>query len=512
MSSTGHSFRPSAALLRGVAAAVLLAGFAAPAAAQSLRIGLAEDPDVLDPHQARTFVGRIVFTALCDKLIDVTPELKFVPRLATSWEWGADGKSLTFKLRDGVKFHDGEPFNAEAVKYNIERAKTLPESRRKSEITSVASVDVVDPLTVRLNLSVADVTVLAQLSDRSGMMVSPKAAAAAGANYGAKPVCSGPYKFAERVQNDRIVLERFADHWNKAAYSFDKITYLPIPDSTVRLANLRSGDLDIIERVEPTDVKIVKGDANLKSAAAVGLGFQSLNINVANGDRSKNPLGQDKRIRQAFELSLDRDAINQVVFEGQFAPGNQPFPPANPYNSKEIPIPARNVDKAKALIKEAGVATPIQVEVTMSNAPRSQAIMQVIQSMAQETGFAIKLKATEFATMLNEGTKGDFQANQYGWSGRPDPDGNIHAFVTCKGGLNDWKYCNPEVDKILDEARTLADPAARKAKYTAATQILLQDLPNIYLYHESWIWGMKKKIDGFVAHPDGMIRLENVKG
>jgi peptide/nickel transport system substrate-binding protein len=138
--------------------------------------------------------------------------------------------------------------------------------------------------------------------------------------------------------------------------------------------------------------------------------------------------------------------------------------------------------------------------------------MQVIQSMAQETGFAIKLKATEFATMLNEGTKGDFQANQYGWSGRPDPDGNIHAFVTCKGGLNDWKYCNPEVDKLLDEARTLADPAARKARYTAVQQILSKDLPTIYLYHESWIWGMKKKIDGFVAHPDGMIRLDNVKG
>ena len=494
------------------AAAAVCIGLAGPAAAQNLRVGLAEDPDVLDPHQARTFVGRIVFTALCDKLVDVTPDLKFVPRLATSWEWGADGKSLTFKLRDGVKFHDGEPFNAEAVKFNIERAKTLPESRRKSEITSISSVEVVDPLTVKLVLSQPDVTVLAQLSDRSGMMLSPKAAAAAGAAAGNKPVCSGPYQFVERVQNDRIVLQRFPDHWNKAAYAFERVTYLPIPDSTVRLANLRSGDLDIIERLEATDVKTAKADANLKTASAVGLGYQGLNINLANGERAKNPLGQDKRVRQALELSIDRDAINQVVFEGQFAPGNQPFPPANPYNAKELPIQPRDVAKAKALLKEAGVTTPVAVEVTMANNPRSQAVMQVIQSMAQETGFAIKLKATEFATMLNEGTKGDFQSNQYGWSGRPDPDGNIHAFVTCKGGLNDWKYCNPEVDKLLDEARTLSDPAARKAKYTAAQMILSKDLPTIYLYHESWIWGMKKKIDGFVAHPDGMIRLDNVKG
>ncbi|MCP8940799.1 ABC transporter substrate-binding protein [Alsobacter sp. SYSU M60028] len=498
-------------MFRAALLGTLVAGFAGAAAAQSLRVGLAEDPDVLDPHQARTFVGRIVFTALCDKLVDITPELQFVPRLATSWEWGPDTKSLTFKLREGVKFHDGEPFNAEAVKFNIERAKTLPESRRKSEITSVASVDVVDPMTVRLNLSQPDVTVLAQLSDRAGMMLSPKAAAAAGANAGAKPVCSGPYKFVERVQNDRIVLERFPDHWNKGQYAFEKITYLPIPDSTVRLANLRSGDLDIIERLEPTDVKTAKGDANLKTASAVGLGYQGLNINVANGERAKNPLGQDKRVRQALEASIDRDAINQVVFEGQFTPGNQFFPPNNPYFAKDIPIGARDVKKAQALLKEAGVKTPVAVEVTMSNSPRSLAIMQVIQSMANEAGFDVKLKSTEFATMLNEGTKGDFQANQYGWSGRPDPDGNIHAFVTCKGGLNDWKYCNPEVDKLLDQARTVADPAKRKELYTAAQKILHEDLPIIHLYHESWIWGMKKKLEGFTPHPDGMIRLENVK-
>ena len=497
---------------RWLAAAVCAAALLpAVASAQALRIGLAEDPDVLDPHQARTFVGRIVFNALCDKLVDLTPELKFVPRLATSWEWGADGKSLTFKLRDGVKFHDGEPFNAEAVKYNIERAKTLPESRRKSEITSIASVEVVDPLTARIVLTQADVTVLAQLSDRAGMMVSPKAAQAAGANYGARPVCSGPYRFVERVQNDRIVIERFADHWNKAAYAFDKVTYLPIPDSTVRLANLRSGDIDLIERLEPTDVKTAKADTNLKTSSAVGLGFQAININVANGDRAKTPFGQDKRVRQAFELSIDRDALNQVVFEGQFTPGNQFFPPNNPYADKSLKIPARDVTKAKALLKEAGVTAPLAVEVTMANSPRSLATMQVIQSMASEAGFAIKLKSTEFATMLAEGTKGDFQASQYGWSGRPDPDGNIHAYVTCKGNLNDWKYCNPEVDKLLDEARTLSDTAERKKRYDAAQAILAKDLPVIVIYHESWIWGLRKKVDGFVPHPDGMIRLDGVK-
>ena len=179
--------------------------------------------------------------------------------------------------------------------------------------------------------------------------------------------------------------------------------------------------------------------------------------------------------------------------------------------AKELTIAPRNVDKAKALIKEAGVKTPIQVEITIANNPRAQSVAQVLQAMTQETGFDIKLKATEFATMLAEGSKGDFQANQYGWSGRPDPDGNIHAYVTCKGNLNEWKYCNEKVDAALDKARTLVDLEERKKLYTEAQKILLEDLPTIMLYHESWIWGIRKNISGFVAHPDGMIRLDNLK-
>ena len=194
------------AVLGAVGAALL----AAPAAAQTtLRIGLQEDPDILDPHEARTFVGRIAFNALCDKLLDTSPTLEFVPRLALSWTFAADGKTMTMKLRPGVKFHDGTAFDAAAVKANIDRALTLQTSRRKSEIASVAQVDVVDPLTVAFKLKAPDAPLLAQLSDRAGMMLSP---ASFGQPVGPKPVCSGPYKFVERVQNDRIVLERFADH------------------------------------------------------------------------------------------------------------------------------------------------------------------------------------------------------------------------------------------------------------------------------------------------------------
>src|SRR5437660_4561387 len=203
-------------------ALVALVVFCANAAllAQTLRIGLAEDPDVLDPTLARTFVGRIVFAALCDKLFDVDEKLNIVPQLATSYEWSQDRKALTLKLRSGVTFHDGEKLDAAAVKFSIERHKTMAGSNRRGELAPVTSVDVVDDSTVRLNLSAPFSPLLAALADRSGMMVSPKAAQAAGDKFGAKPVCSGPFRFVERVAQDRIVLERFPEYWNKGELHF----------------------------------------------------------------------------------------------------------------------------------------------------------------------------------------------------------------------------------------------------------------------------------------------------
>lgn len=240
--------------------------------AQTLRVGLGEDPDVLDPTLARTLVGRFVFAALCDKLVDVDEKLTVVPQLATAWDWSADGKTLTMKLRPNVLFHDGEKLDAAAVKFNIERHKTMAGSNRRGELAPVASVDVVDPLTVRFNLSTPFVPLLAQLADRAGMMVSPKAAQAEGDKFGTKPVCSGPFKFVERVAQDRIVFERFPQYWNKEAIHFDRIVYTPIADSTVRLANLRAGQLDFIERVAASDIARIEAEKKFRVAHVTEIG------------------------------------------------------------------------------------------------------------------------------------------------------------------------------------------------------------------------------------------------
>src|SRR6185437_6151327 len=156
---------------------------------------------------------------------------------------------------------------------------------------------------------------IAQLTDRSGMMVAPNAAKAAGDKFGLHPVCAGPYKFVERVQQDRIVVEKFQDYWNKDNIHIDRIIYLPIVDATVRLANLKSGGLDIAERMLATDVKDIRADKKLKLAGAIELGYQGLTINMGDNPQAKaTPLGRFAKVREALSLAIDRDALNQVVF------------------------------------------------------------------------------------------------------------------------------------------------------------------------------------------------------
>src|ERR1700759_1206581 len=279
-------------LLRLASAAALLLLFGSNSFAETtLRIGIAEDPDVLDPTLSRTYVGRIVFSAVCDKLFDIDEKLNIVPQLALSYETSSAGTEMPIKLRPGVKSQGGEPLDAEAAKFSIERHMTMQGSFRKSELASVDHVEVVDPLTIKLVLKTPYAPLIAQLTDRSGMMVSPKAAKEAGDKFGLHPVCAGPYKFVERVQQDRMVFEKFADYWNKDNVFIDKIVFLPIVDATVRLANLKSGALDLAERVLATDLKDIRADPRLVLSTVPELGYLGLTINIANY-KTKGALSQ----------------------------------------------------------------------------------------------------------------------------------------------------------------------------------------------------------------------------
>ena len=495
----------------GVAGAVLaFAAVALPAQAADLRIGMQDDVDILDPAQSQTFAGRLVYASLCDKLVDISPTVEIVPQLATDWAFSEDGLKLTMNLRDDAVFHDGTPFNAEAAVYNIERSMNLPESRRKSELKSIDKIEATGPYELTITLKSPDASLLSQFSDRSGMMVSPKAAEEAGAQFAQNPVCSGPFKFVQRVPQDRIVLEKFADHWNADNIHFDRVTFLPIPDTTVRLANLRSGDLDLVERLAATDAAEVAGDPNLNAIDVISLGNISIYVNVGDFPRAQTPMGQDKRVRQAFSKAIDREALFQVIYDGKGSPGNQPYAPDSIWFDKDHPVEPRDIEAAKALLKEAGIDR-LTVELQHNNNTVVTQMAQMIQAMVSEAGFDVNLRSTEYAAMLAEQTAGNYEMGRMNWSGRPDPDGSIHQFVTCGGGLNDVHYCNEKVDELLNKARTVTDYEQRKAIYDEAADILLDDLPIIYLGHEAYLYGLNKKIEGFELYPDGMIRLSGVK-
>ena len=303
------------------------------------------------------------------------------------------------------------------------------------------------------------------------------------------------------------MVERFPDYWDKDRVRIDRITYLPIPDSTVRLANLKSGQLDLIERALATDIPDIKADSRLRLASGIDLGYMGMTINVAKGEAAKGPLGQDPRVRQALSLAIDREALNQVVFNGAFRPGNQWVGPQSPWYQAKFPVPARDLAKAKALIAASGAKTPIAIDYMVPNNPETRQVAEVIQAMAAEAGFDMKIRVTEFATSLNEAEAGRFQAYMLNWSGRTDPDGNLYVFHKTGAPQNYGGYSNAGVDRGLDEARTHSGIADRKAVYEKVAETLLSEGSVIYLYHRAVIIAHSAKLDGFRPSPDGLVRV-----
>ena len=492
-------------LLASVAACLLCVG----ASAQTMRIALREDPDALDPTLARTYVSRVVFAGLCDKLFDINEKLEIVPQLALSYEW-ENPASLLIKLRPGVVFQDGEKMDAASVKYSLERHLSMQGSFRRSEINAMDHVDVVDPLTVRIALKAPSSPFLAQLTDRAGMVVSPKAAEAEGKEFGLKPVCAGPFRFVERVPQDRIVLERFPQYWNAGAIHLDRVVYQPIPDSSVRLANLQAGGIEMSEYIVPTDVDAVTKDRRLRMATSDSLGYQTIVFNLDNGPRAKSAVGGDARVRKAFELSIDRTALVQVVYNGLYATTAQAISPASPFYDKGMQPQARDVAAAKALLKAAGVSTPVVVNLTVPNNPDLRQAGEVIQSMAAEAGFDVRLTASEYASALSAANRGDFEAFMTAWSGRVDPDGNLYTFLHTGGANNDGHYSSGAVDQLLEQARDASDVPKRRDLYAQLFQQESKDLPILYLWQQKNLVGMSARVTGFVPVSDGMIRLQGV--
>jgi peptide/nickel transport system substrate-binding protein len=482
----------------------------------TMTVALAEDPDLLDPTLARTFVGRIVFANMCEKLYDVNAKLQIVPQLAASMpKFSNGGKTVTIDLRQGIKFNDGTTFDADAVKTSLDRHRTLKASSRASELEPVKSVKVVDSDTVQLTLTAPYAPLTAQLADRSGMVMSPAQLKKLGDKFSNNPVCVGPFQFVSRSEGNQIVLKKATDYYDASKVKLDRLVFKIIDEPSARAANLRSGDVEAGERLDPISAKTVKADSNLSLLDVTSLGYQGLTINVGNKnglgkpmETVGTPLAQHPELRQAFGLALDRNTINKVVFQGAYTPGCSPVSPVSPYFDKSVQCPARDVAKAKQLVAQSGVKPPIPVSLMLNTDAVTLRLGQVIQSMAKDAGFAVKLQPTEFTTALDKADAGDFDVFQVGWSGRIDPDGNIQQFVGKTGSQNDSGYADPKLDALLNQARETLDQGRRTQMYGQATQMLLTSNPLIYLYHDHYFTGVSKKVTGIQQFGDGLLRFK----
>ena len=480
----------------------------------TLTIGLAEDPDALDPTLARTFVGRMVFLHMCEKLYDLNAKLQIVPQLAAGMPaLSRDKKTMTIRIRRGIRFNDGTPLNAQAVKISLDRHRTLTGSQRASEISPITNVAVVNNFTVRLSLNARFSPLTAQLADRAGMIMSPRALEQLGTRFATAPVCVGPFKFTSRTAGDRIVLDKSQFYYARSKVKLNRIVFRIITDTSARAANLRSKDINVLDRIASTDLPAIQRDRSLRVLKATSIGYQGISINIGNknglGKPFENvgtPLASRRTLRQAFELSLDRKVINRVVFGGTTLPGCLPVPPQSPYYDPKITCPGRNLSRARSLVRSTGMSTPIRVQLMIGTDQVAARLGQVIQSMAREAGFQVDLQPTEFVTALRRQDQGNYQAFAIGWSGRVDPDGNIYQFVHSKGSLNNLGWASGRMDLLLDNARKAATANARKTLYSAAFRILRSELPLIYLWHPVNRHGVTANVKGVRTYGDGLIR------
>jgi peptide/nickel transport system substrate-binding protein len=483
----------------------------------TLTVALAEDPDRLDPTLARTFVGRIVFANLCEKLYDINGKLQIVPQLAAALpRFSPNGTSVTIRLRTGVRFNDGTPFNAQAVKTSLDRHRTLTGSVRASELSQVSAVTVVNGRTVRLALSEPFAPLTSQLADRAGMIMSPAQLQKLGDRFGNEPVCVGPFSFVSRTAGDRIELRKSTFYYDAKRVNLARLVFRIMVEGTVRAQNLRSRDVAVAERLPSTEIRGVRGDRGLLLRKALSLGYQGITINIANKNglgrpfvQLDTPLARFPALREALELSLDRRTINRVGLGGAAVTGCRPISPVLvDWLPRGATCPARNLARARSLIASTGVSRPVKVELMIGTSDEAARIGQVIQALARDAGFDIVLRPTEFVTALRRQDTGQYDAFAIGWSGRVDPDGNIYQFHHTKGSQNVSGVSDPRIDSLLDQARQSTRLARRKQLYNRAVSLIRQRRNIIYLYHPQNFTGQVRNVRNVVLFGDGLVRLK----
>ena len=489
-----------------------------------LVFGRGGDSVSLDPIAATDGESFKVTQNLFETLLNFGKEDTTIhPGLATEWEPSPDGLSYTFTLREGVKFHDGTDFNAEAVVKNFERWANGSEEQFPyyasmfggfvgDEGHVIESVTAEGDYTVVFKLKRAQAPFLKNIAMSPFGIASPTAFEKEGDKFGDNPVGTGPFKFVEWKRNDSITIEKYADYWEKGLPKLDKVIFRSIPDNSNRLNDLLTGAIDLADGVNPADGETIEGDPNLQL-------FERPSMNVGYlGLTSTRPPFDNVKVRQAMNYAIDKQGIIDAFFEGRAEMAKNPMPPSISGYNDAIAGYEYNPEKAKELLAEAGFADGFEMELWAMPVPRpympdGAKVAEVIQKNLEDIGVKAKIVSYEWATYLEKARNGEADAFMLGWTGdNGDADNFLYVLLDEDNiGSNNYSYYkNEDLHKILIEAQTEVDEDKRNELYKQAQEIIFEDAPWVPLAHSTPLLGGSADLIDFVPHPTGSDKLTNV--
>jgi peptide/nickel transport system substrate-binding protein len=496
----------------------LVAGFgvafsAMPASAQkaggTITVGLELDIPGFDPLKVGVYdtAALTASSAIFDTLTTLDANGKPQPKLALSWSSSEDFKTWTFKLRPGVKFHDGTPFNAAAHKANFDRQKDPANKCRCAfYISNVSSVEAPDELTVVYNLKDPSVNYpsLVSYASQNTAVHSPTAWKTKGDDYNRNPVGSGPYILKSWTAGDRMILEKNPDYWDKDKIYFDRIILKPLPDAQSRFASLQSGEVDLIwdDEFSADNIQRAQKDSKLTVHSYTGSGATVTAFNT------KVPPLDDVRVRQALVMALDRKKMSQALTNGLARPATNPYGDGSWVKCKDDGALPEDAEKAKALIKEYG--KPVEFKMLVTATPRGRATGQVLQQFWKRVGANMEIEQVDQATIPPRAFMRQFQVTPWRIVDLADPDVQMYANFRTGSPVALANYSNPELDQLLDRARVTADQAKRAEDYCAISRLINKEAIWYWTFQNTYYAMSSAKVKGLPKMYSGIVDVSRV--
>ncbi len=493
----------------------------------TLVYGRGKDSVKLDPANVTDGESMKVTKQILDTLVTYKKGgTEVVPHLAKSWNVSEDGLVWKFHLREGVKFHDGTKLDAQAVKFNFERWMNKDHPYHQGEFVYwgymfggfpgiIKGVEAVDDYTIKFTLKSKSATFLPNLAMAPFGISSPKAIKEHGEDYFKHPVGTGPFKFQEWEQGDRIVLVKNKNYWKEGKPYLDKIVFRNIPDNNARFMELQSGTIDMMDGVNPNSVPKLKETDKLKLVLrpSMNVGYLAMNF-------MKEPF-DEPLVRKAINHAINKEEIIESLYAGLAKPAKNPLPPSIwGYNEDTDPY-EYDLEKAKELLAEAGYEDGFETTLwSMPNPrpyfPQPKLIAQAIQADLKEIGIKAEIKTYDWGTYLNKTENGEHDMALLGWTGdNGDPDNFLYVLLdkdnAVKGSAGNIAfYRSDELHDLLIEAQQTLDKDKRTKLYKEAQKVINKDAPWVPMAHSTPPLGLKNEINGYVPSPLGIEKLDGV--